>query len=531
MRLAVFLGKPGTAESDLVQKRSTLTRTAVSASNGNSIGNLYTRRSSVGVPRWVSFFGDAVDAEALGLKASSASGALVVPIEGRLFALAFGYGRSLINRAVVEESFGLRATLNSVPEGNIRSIDRKTFEGIATHVREQASKDGSFNDFGLNVDRDVLRGIVGKPSEPQYGQRMAGMDALAVAARVTLDGLPELLARYLVKAQDQSYKAKHPWIDNIAEVRDSVIVDRLNNAVVEHLRIGNLDRKWLAIPDIVDWADVEGFRYTTSERQPILDDIHLQSYLDQVRDQASLTIETLKRHRVRAFSATTEGEKDHWSVFKCMYAELELDGSSYLLNGGDWYRIDGDFVAEIDAAIGRLHATKAKLPTYKSGEAEQKFNARLAADIAGACLMDCKNILHGGGKSAIEFCDVLTREKQLIHVKKYQGSAVLSHLFAQGVVSARAFVSDAEFRKGLNAKLCKKTQTTRPAEATSRQAMGSRIRHRQSIRGHLEVAILQSRDASQRRHGAGVVGVQGHIDERPSAVTRWRSNSVLSLTD
>ena len=41
----------------------------------------------------------------------------------------------------------------------------------------------------------------------------------------------------------------------------------------------------------------------------------------------------------------------------------------------------------------------------------------------------------------------------MIHVKKFGGSSVLSHLFSQGAVSGELFVSDGEFRAKLNTAL------------------------------------------------------------------------------
>jgi uncharacterized protein (TIGR04141 family) len=48
---------------------------------------------------------------------------------------------------------------------------------------------------------------------------------------------------------------------------------------------------------------------------------------------------------------------------------------------------------------------------------------------------------------------VLTTDRKLLFVKRYSGSAQLSHLFAQGVVSGELFLQDAEFRAKLNDKL------------------------------------------------------------------------------
>jgi uncharacterized protein (TIGR04141 family) len=49
--------------------------------------------------------------------------------------------------------------------------------------------------------------------------------------------------------------------------------------------------------------------------------------------------------------------------------------------------------------------------------------------------------------TAIEICDVATKARQLIHVKKGTSSSSLSHLFAQGVVSSELLHMDPDFRK------------------------------------------------------------------------------------
>ena len=53
----------------------------------------------------------------------------------------------------------------------------------------------------------------------------------------------------------------------------------------------------------------------------------------------------------------------------------------------------------------------------------------------------------------MEFCDVYSNRKELIHIKRYGGSATLSHLFYQGVVSAEYFQMDVAYRKLIHDKL------------------------------------------------------------------------------
>ena len=92
-----------------------------------------------------------------------------------------------------------------------------------------------------------------------------------------------------------------------------------------------------------------------------------------------------------------------------------------------------------------------KLPPY-GAKKEPEYNEYIAINYANDFdLMDTKTIHIGGGRSSIEFCDLFS--KQLIHVKKYGGSSVLSHLFQQGVVSGELFISSDIFRGKVNDRL------------------------------------------------------------------------------
>jgi uncharacterized protein (TIGR04141 family) len=85
------------------------------------------------------------------------------------------------------------------------------------------------------------------------------------------------------------------------------------------------------------------------------------------------------------------------------------------------------------------------LPEYNHDN-EGDYNKAAADHIKALCL-DRKNLPYGGGQSKIEFCDILTNDKKIIHVKKYGGSSLLSHLFNQGFVSAELLLLDEDFRK------------------------------------------------------------------------------------
>jgi uncharacterized protein (TIGR04141 family) len=207
----------------------------------------------------------------------------------------------------------------------------------------------------------------------------------------------------------------------------------------------------MAVPQIIDWAAVSGFRYRRPKQATLKDDLTLEGYLEASAD-SPLSLDSLKSHHVFPISAEDGDQMDRWSAFRCMYAEIELKNKLYILNNGNWYEIARDFSETVQNDFLSIPESAVPMPDYTTGS-ELRYNTDATAHLGNACCMDQKTIVHGGGHSKIEFCDIFTSDKKLIHVKKYGGSSVLSHLFMQGTVSGELLVSDAEFRVKLNREL------------------------------------------------------------------------------
>jgi uncharacterized protein (TIGR04141 family) len=58
-----------------------------------------------------------------------------------------------------------------------------------------------------------------------------------------------------------------------------------------------------------------------------------------------------------------------------------------------------------------------------------------------------------GTGSTVEICDLLGPDSELIHVKRASGSSPLSHLFAQGLVSAQSLLFSPDARERFAAKV------------------------------------------------------------------------------
>jgi uncharacterized protein (TIGR04141 family) len=256
--------------------------------------------------------------------------------------------------------------------------------------------------------------------------------------------------------RSKAYKKSFEWIDHISPARDSTVLARLDQKLVAQIRDKDVRKIWLAVPEVLDWTLVAGFRYAGWRDKDVVDDIFMPDFLARYPDLTDLSSDRLRTAKVQCMGAETDRPTRTWRLYDCIYAEVEDRQSLYLLNGGEWYRVDRDFVAQVNRDVTNLMSPKIGgdlLPAYRD-HSEKEYTERVcASDKTRLVLMDRRLIPYSGRHSSIEFCDIYTKTKAMCHIKRYGGSSVLSHLFAQGVVSAEAFAHDADFRAKVNAKL------------------------------------------------------------------------------
>jgi uncharacterized protein (TIGR04141 family) len=412
---------------------------------------VFIKRTKPKAPTWAKFFDAYVDADIFG-KVKSAGAVLLCAAAGRHFAITFGTGRTLLDPLKIEQRFGLLATLNSVDPRKVRSIDKASLDRQGMQSRIQASKDSPTKDFGIDVEQDLVRAVAGTPSDALFGETIAGFDSLHVNARLEFSDLRGRLEAYLKKSQAKLYQKEFGWIDHVREVRDEKLPDQLTRQLIKDIKAGNSVQCWMTPYGIIDWNEVSYFQFGTAQGAPRFSNLTLARFIEHVGGRKKLTPETLERGLVRALRADDIVAHD-WPAQRCLQAEMQFGGKSYLLSSGKWYQIDDDFVTAIDRVVGLIPTCDVGLPEYKD-DTEGKYNERVADSSRNRfALVDADTVRHGGGHGAIEFCDLYSRERDIIHVKRYSGSGTLSHLFSQASVSGQLFKSDAEFRKKVNTKL------------------------------------------------------------------------------
>ena len=423
-------------------------------------GTLYVRESRKSPPSWLSFIEPGLP-ERLELPDNASSAAvLLVRAASRIFAITFGYGRSLLDPFVHESDFGLRVTLNSVDPDSLRSIDIRRFEEMTFQTRRQTSRQTSITSFGLDISRDMLRAVTGTPHDHKLALTLSGADSLSMSSRIELSNLPRLCTRLLEAHTSGDYVERFGWIDNLAPVKDADLSDRLDDCLVKQLNLREFDHIHMSVPEQQNWQDITGFYYHNerTNRDPHYD-LDMADYLDVIGNPSVIDIKTLLKHKIRVRWVEQDQVFSKWAVYDCIVFETELNGSFYVLTNGQWFKIAKSFVETLNQFVLLLPKCDANMPNALLGENEGEYNTRAASCLPESICLDKRLVSLDGVRGQVEICDIFTRDSQWIHVKRMTDSATLSHLFAQGEVSAEAFLGDQAFRERIREQVRKQSSS------------------------------------------------------------------------
>jgi uncharacterized protein (TIGR04141 family) len=434
---------------------------------GSAVAEAWVLQSQPHSPPWVPFLEDGLGE--LHLPPATGPSAIVlleVPVRGRRrkgrFAFAFGpSGRHLLRGDPYVRGFGLRTALNllyprdGAVGARLRAVDTKRRSSVTVRSRLQASQLAGFEVFGVDRLRDIVSKATGAPLDSEtWGERVVGGDSLQFTADVRFADLPDLCRRIHEVYRMDDYRDHFDWIDYIQPVVDAALQAELQRQVVAALRGDDADHFELAPPEVVDWERVAAFQYP-SDRTPgegregvTYADLRLGDYLAGLARSdrlGQLTTSRLKSSYIDVLDSD-RSPTAQWPVWKCLVGELFLDGQQYILDEGEFFAVRSDYSEALDAAIDAIPTPSVELPGTRAGLVEAEYN-RLAARANPSLLcLDGEEVRSRAWETPVEICDLLSDEGHLVHVKRRFGSSKLSHLFAQGVVSAALLQSSPEFR-------------------------------------------------------------------------------------
>ncbi|MCQ9616409.1 TIGR04141 family sporadically distributed protein [Paenalcaligenes niemegkensis] len=217
-------------------------------------GGLYVKQSTEKRPRWGPVLDEVAGLVVPNLANRSSSAALLLRVDGDIFAFTFGYDRYLLEQSLFVQDFGLRTALNTLDEKSLRSVDLHTLEDQPVQKKSQAARDSEVSVFGIDILRDILRAVTGVPKREVNLMQIAGGDAaFSFSVEMEAEDFPMLCRRVKGYYANEDYKASFSWVDNVRKVKDDVSIDALNMRLVQAISARD-PGIMVTLPEIGAWV-------------------------------------------------------------------------------------------------------------------------------------------------------------------------------------------------------------------------------------------------------------------------------------
>lgn len=366
------------------------------------------------------------------------------------FAITGGFGFTAINKNNLENNFGLKVALNSIDTKELKAFDVRNIDLKTRQKRVLFNKGSEVGEFELDFEQDLINLVSGKSKDQEFGTSVRGStSSLSLNCDITFSRLGEKCLQILDLYLSEDYKGNFGFIDNIKIIRDPEIVTVLNQNLFNALRNRQSDNLSLAYPDMIEYERCSSYQIKRGHKRKDTTEVTLEdlyALLDDqnVRFNSPNDIEKIK---ITGFDDTNSPVTAAASLNHFVIYQTEYGQNTYIFSLNNWYKIDNDYFTRIDNEIMEVTLIDNDdfLTEIQPNESEGSYNERQDTDYF-LCL-DKRNFQVTNTRSKIEVCDLLSKDKHFVCVKKGTRSATLSHLFAQGSVSMVLLRESSEYRQ------------------------------------------------------------------------------------
>jgi uncharacterized protein (TIGR04141 family) len=435
---------------------------------GLSPGLLYTGVIARGYPpEWANAVHRLTDVSP-SVANKTAAGTLLVPVDGKVFALTFGMGHLLLDQSRVTPGFGFHFALRVLKPDAVRQVTHSMMDARGRTDRNSAAQDQHIHGFGIEEYGEVVSRLAGKLGETsltlskgrKQSVQISGTDAL----KIHLGAEPnDLLADLAELNRIATTESPAPEFDAIARVRPLKAADERRPELDRKLEtlLGDPSAGSIAVTVPTTLLDEEdgamSFWVKVGPRRESVPELDLEHILVKTRClQEGERLSALTKGYIQ-MCRDADGENvasPRIPAHKWLAAEVALGTSHFFLHEGRWYEVGDQHLESIQQQVGTLlqASTGLSLIDWTADLKDEKEYNREAAKHGYVCLDRAliKTDLHPRG---FESCDLFGPSNELVHVKRAKSTAPLNHLFAQGRVSADVLHWDSTARSKLLAKV------------------------------------------------------------------------------
>jgi uncharacterized protein (TIGR04141 family) len=392
---------------------------------------------------------------------SSAGGALLVAVDGTVYALTYGtVGRHMVNPDFFDPGFGIGFAIRAVGPERIMRITRRMLAATGRVDRSLVPGGLHIRQFNIEQWGEIVGQLCGtlldnpRLTVTRLTKRpvsVAGANSLQIPLSVEPAGLLDDLREITRVA---SADTPSPELEFIAQVRplpSGARTDELDARLDELLGEETPAGLALTMPSSQIEYEPLAAAYEIKipgGRRSYPTELDLETVVRRVRTRpADRRLATLKTGTIGVCADDDDLLTAPEAAHKWITAEVAHGTARMIYQEGRWYEIGErhlDFLTtEIEEILARPSGIL--LPPWTAGLANEDAYNRHAAT-HGFTLLDKRLLRTRQHPYGIEGCDLLGPDNELIHVKRASGSSPLSHLFYQGEVAVDALRHERDAR-------------------------------------------------------------------------------------
>ena len=390
------------------------------------------------------------------------AGVLLLGVDGVAYAMSYGSGHLLVPDELKDQRFGLRFLIRRLDSGQVQDLVRRRPDARGRTDSTLVPAGAPVWTLGIAENVEIIRRIGGhakdlKVTFSSRSDRPVNVEGSA-GLRMRFGVEPSALVADIrecerVCAEEEPDQALS-FVEYVQPVSDADTKEELD-AEFERLLAGSPDAAEHLIPvvptSVLEYSgQAHSFTIRIGGARPrAVPTLELEDFLRRTRPQREGERVMALRGGYVNLNADDHGDEvlAHAKADRWLEASVSLGSRRFFLMDGDWFEIGADYVRASREAIGRLFpaAPGVDLPPWylPKGRTEYEYNSDVTVRRRGYLCLDRNASVRDplGARSTLEICDLLGPGDELIHVKRAKGSAPLSHLFSQGLVSAQSLIA------------------------------------------------------------------------------------------
>lgn len=418
----------------------------------NYEAKVFIQRNKTKAPKWLEFLENDVDIPNKGeLKNTVNSFIILIKINERdndyFFGITGGMGFTGINKDNLEHDFGLKVTLNSINPKELKSLDVRNIDIKAKQKRIHISKGSTISEFGFDFQQDIVNLVSGKSRFEDIGKTMRGNVSLSLNSGATFKSLGDKCRVLLELYFSEDYKAEFDFIDNMRLVKSKELKDKLFESMWKSMKEKDT-RIVLAYPDMIEYEKCNHFKIKYNSKSKGFEDLDISNLYEFIEFAGISDYNKYSNIKIIGLDEFDNPMTTSISIKEFLIYETKVDNKLYIFTLNNWYYIEDNYYQSIQDSVNSIKLINDDfLPPINKGESEGEYNERNENELF--LLMDKKNFNIPNSRSKIEICDLFSKQKHFICVKRETSSATLSHLFSQGSVSMDLLKNNFDYRKML----------------------------------------------------------------------------------